>query len=115
MTIKAENKFSKRGAALIGVQPPHVRGFHHRDQAIEISLYEEPGGDGRELKIEMTAVEALDLAARLIDTARIVVEVKAKQVENALKGRPGAPTSVTSMGERWPDTRVTSNTSTNTK
>lgn len=72
--MKVEEKFNKRVAPLITVQPPLVDASAGLAEGIRVRLFpsnEHGGGlDGRTLSMHLTPIEALEFAQNLIAAAR---------------------------------------------
>jgi hypothetical protein len=69
--VKIDEKFNKRTANLIEVQPPSVRVGPQYALGIVAEFYTLPGDpDQRTLKIHLTPAEALHLSEQLLAAAR---------------------------------------------
>lgn len=69
--MKIEEKFNKRTADLIEVQPPAINAGPGYSLGIKLEFFTMPGNDDRRtLSMHMTPAEALEMAEGLISAAR---------------------------------------------
>lgn len=68
--MRIEERFNKRAAELVEVQPPTIQTGVELALGIKLTFYQLPGddNDGRTLAMHMTPREALTMAQRLIET-----------------------------------------------
>lgn len=68
--MKIEEKFNKRAANLIEVQPPSIKANPHLALGIKATFYRLPGEEASTIAMHLTPDEALAMAVALTEAAR---------------------------------------------